>query len=1377
MSLSQLDRNDYNTVKEEALGTCPELYKRAGHSFFTTPKEKGETIQTYIRRVHQLCTRFTDAATVVECQRKMTTERILQFLPAGAAGYVRDRKPTNLRDLGTQIDDYFGNRGMSIDDYTGEHRLFPQRRQQQRQQKTPDEHQSPKRFWRPQGKSGQGGTEPRADPSVKKEKPEEKNHDTDHSNPTNTNTNTTPSSNKEWKCHKCGQRGHFARNCPVKVNFVTNVGINSPLSNTCIVTGTVAGQELKNILVDSGAEVSVVSEEIVPEGTPTVGHTRVAGVTGSPVSCRMVRLPISVKGRDFSLKAAVLKKGLLAYPLLLGKNTPGLQIHWSIGPEETATERVGVLTRAGRKKQEQQRREDDQETRDSGAQTTPLIDQTGDQTTPQPIPATPTPTHTPSTTPVPTPTTDQDRVEGGNGDGSCEGTDKEGTSDGEEDSDKEMMLDPSLCLVEPQSPEPQNQLVEDLRLARPDLAQKQREDETLESWWHQAKQDSSAFTIENEILQKRAKDPWGLAALLIVVPKSLRKQVWKVAHESPLSGHLGINKTKEKISQHFCWPKDYKDIQTWCKACPTCQAGNHTRDKQAPLQPLPVVTQPFRRVAIDIVGPLTRTARGNRFILTAMDFHSRYPEAKAIRKTDAPTVCNELLEIFSRHGLPEEILSDNGSNFVSKVTEGLLEKLQIEHLRTSPYRPQTNGMLERFHSSLKRMLGKFPEVDKEWDIQLPFCLFAFRDTPHKATGYSPFELLYGRQVRGPTLALRESWLGEEKLPKTVAEYLFDIEKKLKIGQEVMADRDQDAKDRSKAHHDQTASDDPLLVGEEVFAKLPSNSLGVTPKWEGPFSVLERRGPVSYLISAPLRGKPGRVLHRNTLKRVVRDVNLSSCVYAEEDSDEDDLLQWLPLPPKPSPSSTRWQTAPISQDLSMEQRDGLLQLLKTFFSDIPGRTSAATFSIPTTTTTPVHVHPYRIPVMWRSQLREEIDTLLSLGIIEPSTSPWSSPTVCVKKKSGGLRMCTDFRRLNDVTESDPYPIPRTDELLDQAAASTFLTTLDLSRGYYQIPVAKEDQPKTAFSVPQGKFQYRTMPFGLKGAPSCFQRLMDSLLAGIEGVHCYIDDIIITGESWEHHLDLLNQVLTVLSANNLTVKLAKCSFGERYVEFLGHCIGRGQISPQLAKTTAIREFVQPKTKRDLRAFLGLTGYYRRFIPSYASITACLTALLKKDQPDKLCWTSEHTRAFDQIKSILASEPVLFAPDYRKRYTLHTDASFLGLGAVLSQKDENDTERPVAYYSRQLKDRESRYTASEIECLAAVNSIRHFDVYLLGAEFDLITDHQALTSLRTMKNGNGRLTRWALALQQYQFTVTHRKGSCHSNADGLSRQAWRQDPSTPG
>jgi len=192
------------------------------------------------------------------------------------------------------------------------------------------------------------------------------------------------------------------------------------------------------------------------------------------------------------------------------------------------------------------------------------------------------------------------------------------------------------------------------------------------------------------------------------------------------------------------------------------------------------------------------------------------------------------------------------------------------------------------------------------------------------------------------------------------------------------------------------------------------------------------------------------------------------------------------------------------------------------------------------------------------------------------------------------MCTDFSRLNDVTESDPYPIPCTDELLDQAAASTFLTTLDLSRGYYQIPVAKEDQPKTAFSVPQGKFQYRMMPFGLKGAPSCFQRLMDSLLSSIEGVHCYIDDIIITGSSWEHHLDLLKQVLMRLSTNKLTVKLAKCSFGERFVEFLGHRIGRGQISPQLAKTTAIREFVQPKTKRDLRAFLGLTGYYRRFVP---------------------------------------------------------------------------------------------------------------------------------------------------------------------------------------
>ena len=467
---------------------------------------------------------------------------------------------------------------------------------------------------------------------------------------------------------------------------------------------------------------------------------------------------------------------------------------------------------------------------------------------------------------------------------------------------------------------------------------------------------------------------------------------------------------------------------------------------------------------------------------------------------------------------------------------------------------------------------------------------------------------------------------------------------------------------------------------------------------------------------------------------------------------------------------------MNPELTTQQKSELeevLQQFKTTLSDTPGKTLRITHHIKTGDSPPINLHPYRVPVAWKDEVKKEIQTMLELGVIKPSDSPWAAPIVTVKKKDGSLRMCVDYRKLNSVTQNDSYQMPRVEELIEQLGDSKYTTTLDLTKGYYQVPVDPADCQKTAFLTPFGKFEFQTMPFGLKNAPTTFQRLMDNLLVDCHGfAAAYLDDIVVHSQSWREHLDHLRRIFTILQEAGLTIKVKKCQFGMAECAYLGHIVGKGKIKPEIAKIEAVQGFKQPVTKKDMRAFLGLVGYYRRFIPDFASKSAELSDMTKKNRPQKISWTPSLNFAFRALKESLLTSSVLLCPDYGKPFLVQTDASHRGVGAVLSQQDEKGIERPVAFYSRKLLPRELNYSATEKECLAIVNSLKHFEVHLLGRKFTVQTDHQALHYLQQMQNSNYRLTRWALALQQFDFDVLHRPGTLHSNADGLSRQAWESD-----
>ena len=461
---------------------------------------------------------------------------------------------------------------------------------------------------------------------------------------------------------------------------------------------------------------------------------------------------------------------------------------------------------------------------------------------------------------------------------------------------------------------------------------------------------------------------------------------------------------------------------------------------------------------------------------------------------------------------------------------------------------------------------------------------------------------------------------------------------------------------------------------------------------------------------------------------------------------------------------------INNCLSPEQMEQL-QLLLGQFSDVlnsdPGATTIVEHAITTGSAQSIRLAAYRVPHTYQVAVHKELREMEQAQIIERSTSPWAAPIVPVRKKDGSMRLCVGYRRLNAVSQTDAYPMPRVDELIDRLGGAKFITTLDLSKGYRQVPLRQEDREKTAFITQHGLFQFRVMPFGLQGAPATFQRMMDSLLRGLETYAvAYLDDVVIHSSTWEDHLQHIQMVLTRLREANLTIKPKKCQFGMSNCTYLGHVVGNGEVKPELSKLDAVRMFPQPTTKKQVRGFLGLTGYYQKFIPGFASMAAPLTDLTRKNSPNQVVWTNDCTRAFKSLNDCLCAEPVLHSPDFTRGFILQTDASDRGIGAVISQLGDDNIDHPVAFFSRKLLPREEKYATVEKECLAIKVAIETFKVYLLGHHFTIQTDHRALEWLARVRDKNGRLTRWSLALQPYDFDVVYRKGTLNGNADGLSR-----------
>ncbi|GFT30149.1 retrovirus-related Pol polyprotein from transposon 297 [Trichonephila clavipes] len=642
----------------------------------------------------------------------------------------------------------------------------------------------------------------------------------------------------------------------------------------------------------------------------------------------------------------------------------------------------------------------------------------------------------------------------------------------------------------------------------------------------------------------------------------------------------------------------------------------------------------------------------------------------------------------------------------------------------------SSNPVERFHRTLKRLLRVLGlDAGSEWDKHLPSILLALRTVSHESTGYTPSELVYGKNLRTPETLVMEHWMETEEEGDLVTEYMFKLINRLKRCQEVAINKMEEMQVKRKTWYDKNAVKREFKDGDLVLVLATSRANKLAVQWIGPGTILNKISETNYLVEIPGRRETSQIYHINMLKPYYKRPEHVNVIINDETknslADQELEIPYLENNSLIYDFEDVIQASELNKHLHDKQMDRLRELLNKYskcFSNNPGLTNLVEHEIQLVSDQPVRTKPYRMSHRQNEILKNEINRMLKLGIIEVGESDYMSPMILVEIAGKEPRPCIDYRKLNGIIRTEYFPLPNIEERVEKVSAAKFITVFDLSKGYWQIPLSKTAQRYAAFCTSFGTYRPLRMSFGLKNAPYFFSKLMAELLNGLEDfVVPYLDDIAIFSDTWESHIKHMETVLQRIKRAKLTIKPSKC----------------------------------------------IAGYYQKYINLFSVIAAPLTDALKgRAKKGEIKWTTECENAFRELKGKLIDKPVLYAPNFEREFIVQTDASNAGMGAVLTQLTEQGEEHPILYLSKKFSEVEKRYCTTEKECASIVFAIKRLHYYLDGNSFLVMTDHNPLVWLNRNVSSNPRLMRWALALQPYNFRIVHRSGKSHKNADSLSR-----------
>ena len=601
-------------------------------------------------------------------------------------------------------------------------------------------------------------------------------------------------------------------------------------------------------------------------------------------------------------------------------------------------------------------------------------------------------------------------------------------------------------------------------------------------------------------------------------------------------------------------------MSRYFQSCDICQRTiPKGRCGKTPLVAMPIIGEPFARVAIDLVGPLPMSGRKHRWILTLVDCATRYPEAIPMKGIDNIECAEELVNIFSRIGIPQEILSDRGSQFVSDLMREISRLLSVRQLQTTPYHAQCNGFVERWNGTLRRMIQKMAaEKPSDWDRYIPALLFSYREVAQASLVFSPFELVYERSVRGPMSVLRDIWADEDinEQTKTTYQYVLELRERLESTRKLAHDELRKAQGNKHKWFNKKAKAKHLKEGDQVLLLLPTKLNKLEMQWQGPFDIIKKVRENDYVIN--LDGQHN-MFHANMLRKYLvrktidngmvilcgcRHLEIATGGMAENDSLEEtdtceersDDIKYCPLR-----ATQTWKDVIFSTDLNEDQQREVRQLLEEYsdvLTDISGKTNLAECNIELTDDIPFRVKAYPVPYALKKEMDKEVSEMMKADIIESSVFEYASSPVVVRKPDGSVRYCIDFRKLNAKTVFDAEPVPNQEVILNRMGGDNFISRLDLTKGFWQVPIKEEDRKYTAFSTDQGLMQFKYMQFGLVNALAIFCRMVRKLLYDVNYVDAYVDDIVPHTATWDDHMHTLRQVLQKLRQHGLTAKPSEC-----------------------------------------------------------------------------------------------------------------------------------------------------------------------------------------------------------------------------------------------